>query len=81
MTPAEVIVRIEPIFRDLFDEYRGPVTAVLSSKDVEQWDSLANVQLAVMVEKAFKVRFSAGEIGELRNLGALADLVSQRAKD
>jgi acyl carrier protein len=81
MTPAEVIVRIEPIFRDLFDDYKGPVTAALSAKDVEQWDSLANVQLVVMVERAFKVRFSVDEIGELANLGALADLVSKRAKD
>ncbi len=79
MTPADVLVRIEPIFRDLFDEYDGPVTAALSAKDVAQWDSLANVQLVVMVEKAFRIKFSVGEIGGLKDLGALAELVAKRA--
>ena len=79
MTAAEVIARIEPIFRDLFDEYEGPVTAAVSAADVEQWDSLANVQLIVMVEKAFKVKFAMGEISGLKNLGALAALVASRA--
>ena len=80
MSPAEVLAKIEPLFRDLFDEYQGPVTAALSARDVEQWDSLANVQFVVMVEKAFGVRFTVGEIGGLKNLGALADLVASRAK-
>jgi acyl carrier protein len=80
MTRADILTRFESIIRDLFDEYDGPITANLSAKDVEQWDSLANVQLAVMVEKAFKVKFTAGEIGGLKDLGAMADLVAKRAK-
>jgi acyl carrier protein len=80
MAPAEVIARIEPIIRDLFDEYEGPVTANLTAKDVEQWDSLANVQLIVMVEKAFGVKFTNSEIGMLKNLSALGDLVVAKSR-
>jgi acyl carrier protein len=79
MTQDEVIGRIEPIIRDLFDEYDGPVAASLSAKDVEQWDSLANVQLVVMVEVAFGIRFATTEIAALNNLGELADLVARKA--
>ena len=79
MTSDKVLAGIEPIIRDLFDEYDGPVTAELTAEDVEQWDSLANVQLIVMVEKAFKVRLAASEIGSLKNLGALAQLVASKA--
>jgi acyl carrier protein len=75
MTSTEVIARFEPIFRDLFEEYEGPVVRSLSANDVAQWDSLANVQLVVMVEKAFGVKFAATEIAGLKNLGSLADLV------
>ncbi len=80
MTPDEVVARIEPIMRDLFDEYDGPITANLTAKDVEQWDSLANVQLLVMVEKAFGVRFSTSDMGAMKNLGALAELVLAKAR-
>ena len=78
MTSADIIVRFEPIMRDLFDEYSGPITAALTANDIEQWDSLANIQLVVMVEKAFSVKFAVGEITRLRNLGALADLVASK---
>ena len=78
MTQTEIIARIEPIIRDLFDEYEGPVTSALSAKDVVQWDSLANVQLMVMVERAFGVRFSTADIAGLKNIGSLAELVMSR---
>jgi acyl carrier protein len=80
VTPTEVIARIEPIMRDLFDEYEGPVTANLTAKDVPQWDSLANVQLLVMVEKAFGVRFASSEVGAMKDLGELADLIVAKAR-
>ena len=80
MTPADALARIEPIIRDLFDEYDGPVTLGLTAEKVDQWDSLAHVQLIVMIEKAFGVRFASGEIGGLKNLGALAELVTSKAR-
>jgi acyl carrier protein len=79
VTTDEVIARIEPILRDLFDEYDGPVTAGLTAADVEQWDSLANVQLMVMVEHAFGTRFSTNDIIGLKNLGELATLIVAKA--
>jgi acyl carrier protein len=79
VTQDEAIARIEPIIRDLFEEYGGPVTARLEAKDVEQWDSLANVQLVVMVERAFGVKLASSEIGSVKNLGGLAGLVIKKA--
>lgn len=79
MTQDEVVARIEPIIRDLFDEYDGPVTAALTANDVEAWDSLSNVQLMVMVERAFGIRLATTDVGAIENLGALADLVIRRA--
>jgi acyl carrier protein len=79
LTQDEVIGRIAPIIRDLFDEYGGPVTAELAADDVEQWDSLANVQLMVMVEGVFRIRFTTSEVISLGNLGELAALVARKA--
>jgi acyl carrier protein len=78
MTPDDVIARIEPLIRDLFDEYDGPVTPALAAREVEQWDSLANVQLMVMVEQACGVRFATTELSALKNLGDLAALVVRK---
>jgi acyl carrier protein len=80
VTSAEVIIKIEPIMRDLFDEYDGPITANLTAKEVDQWDSLANVQLLVMIEKAFGVKFASSDMGAMKNVGALAELVLAKAR-
>ena len=78
MPDASILASIEPIIRDLFDRFEGELTPTLSARDVAQWDSLANVQFMVMVERAFRVRFTASEISALRNLGELEALVARK---
>lgn len=75
---SDIQPELADILRTLFDDYDGPVTGALTAADVEQWDSLANVQLVVLAERTFGVRFTTAEITSLPNLGALADLI--RAK-
>jgi acyl carrier protein len=74
--------KVTAIVRDLFDEYDGPVTRNLSARDVAQWDSLANVQFVVLVERAFGIRFLAREVAHFKNIGDLLDMaaIKQAAK-
>jgi acyl carrier protein len=70
--------KMTEIVRDLFDEYDGPVSRELCARDVEQWDSLMNVQLIVLIEQAFAIRFTTREVGEFKNLGELLDAVKRK---
>jgi len=70
--------KITDIIRDLFDEYEGPVTSSLSARDVEQWDSLAQVQFMVLVEKAFGVKFSSQELNKFNNIGELMEGIKKK---
>ena len=54
------------------------VTPELSAKDVEEWDSLANVSLIAAVESAFKVRFRVGEVEKTKNVGDLVTIIEKR---
>ena len=74
----EDLKKLTGIVRDLFDEYEGPVTRALSARDVEQWDSLANVQFVVLVEQAFGVRFTSDQVGKFQNVGELLDAVAAK---
>jgi acyl carrier protein len=80
ITAQDVIARIEPIMRDIFDEYSGPVDAALDARAVPQWDSLSHIELIVAVEKAFGLSFATAEIGRMGNLGDLAELVVRKAR-
>ena len=51
-----------------------------SSPDtVEEWDSLNHIRLVVAVEKRLRLKFSAAEVGRLKNVGEFAALIQSRA--
>ena len=70
--------RVAELIRDLFDEYDGPIAPELTAAEVPQWDSLGHVQLMVLIEQTFGIRFSAGEVGKFRNLAELLDAIEQK---
>lgn len=78
MTDAEIYMKLNTIFQDVFGDDELVVKPEMTAKDVEGWDSLSHVRLGLTVERAFNVRFSASDITGLKNVGELVDLV--RAK-
>ncbi|MGH7295970.1 MAG: acyl carrier protein [Polyangiaceae bacterium] len=77
MSQADVIVRMQPVFDDLFLE-RVELKPELSAKEVDEWDSLMQVSLVVAIEQAFGIRFRVGEVEATRNVGEFADLIGRR---
>ncbi len=77
---SEIYPRLTSIFHDLFDDDTIAVTPDLTADDVPEWDSLRHVELILAVQKAFKVRFSAADIANLKNVGELAGLIEAKAK-
>jgi acyl carrier protein len=74
-----VYTMLDGVFRSVFEE---PVvlSPELSAKDVDEWDSLTHLRLMLTVEKAFNVKFSASEIGNLKNVGELAQLIQTKSQ-
>lgn len=77
-TTTEIYQKLTTIFRDVFDEDNLSVTPQTTADDVDGWDSLTHVRLVLAVSKAFGVRFSAAEIGGLKNVGEFATLIEQK---
>jgi len=66
------------IFREVLDDDALTLGETTSAKDVAGWDSITHVLLVVAVEKKFRVKFTAGEIQKLQNVGELAALIRRR---
>ncbi len=75
MDEPEIYARLAKVFEDVFDEDSISITPELSAKDVDGWDSITHIRLMLTVERAFKVKFSAPEIGKLENVGDLVTLI------
>jgi acyl carrier protein len=67
------------VFHDVFDDDTIVVTPELTAADVDEWDSLRHIRLVAAVEKRFGLNFSAAEIGRLKNVGQLVELIESKA--
>ncbi len=79
MTEVEVIAKLEQVFRDIFDEEELTINNETTAEDIEDWDSLAHINLVVSIEKEFDVKFALGELQALRNVGDMVDLVIRKS--
>ncbi len=70
-----IFEQLTEVFRDVFDDDELVIDATTTALDVEGWNSLAHIRLVVSIEKAFKLRFSAAEIGNLKNVGDMVELI------
>ena len=79
ITTDDLYVRLNDIFRDVFDDPSIIVREDMTADDVENWDSLTHINLIVAIEKKFKIRFTTGEVSGLKNVGELIQLISKKA--
>ena len=80
MENALLYAKLTAVFHDVFDDDELTLGPQMTASDVDGWDSLAHVRLILSVEKAFQVKFSASEIGRLKNVGELAQLIQTKVQ-
>lgn len=78
MTREEVFVKINEVFRDVFDDESITVVDKTTSADIEDWDSLEHINLIVGIEKKFGMKFNMGEVTTMKNVGEMADIIMSR---
>ncbi len=78
MEESQLRSRLTSIFQDLFDDPVLEINDAMTANDVEAWDSLTHINLIVAVEKEFKIKFTTGEVNQLRNVGELVALIRRK---
>ena len=69
---------LQSVFRDVFDDDSIELFNEMTAADIEDWDSLSHVQLIVAIEKYFKLKFSTGDIMNLKNVGEMIALIERK---
>jgi acyl carrier protein len=70
--------QIQQVFRDVFGLTDLVIYDSMTASDVEEWDSLTHINLVVALERSFKIKFTTGEISNLRNVGELTSLIRSK---
>lgn len=77
MTREGIFARLTDIFRNVFDDDEIVLTDSTTADDIEDWDSLEQINLLVAIEKRFNIKFQLADVSHLENVGAMVDLVAR----
>ena len=78
MTEIEILAKLTGIFRDVFDDETLVARPEMTAHEVDRWDSLSHIDMILLVEEAFGIRFRTREIADLMNVGDLVRLIGIR---
>ena len=70
-----LFAKLTNVFQAVFADHSLSLSRATTASDIKGWDSLAHITLMLSVQRAFRVRLSAAETSQLRNVGALVDLL------
>ena len=75
MTREYVYEKMNEIFRNVFDDDSIELDDETSADDIEDWDSLEQINLVVSIENEFEMMFDMNEIANLANVGEMVDSI------
>jgi acyl carrier protein len=73
-----ILEEVQEIFRDVLDQPDLVLTRSSNASNVDDWDSLAHINLVTSIEKRYKIKFALGELQELKDVGDMIDLIKAK---
>lgn len=69
---------LQEIFRDILDLDDLILEDETSANDIEEWDSLAHINLVVAIERQYNIKFALGELQNLKNIKDMIHLIEKK---
>ena len=77
MNEQQILAAVQDIFRDNFDDDTLVISRATTANDIEDWDSLEQINLLTAIEKKFGIKFKLADVRGLKDVGDLLDLVKR----
>lgn len=75
MTREEVFIKLNEIFREVFDDEDIEVFEETTSEDIEDWDSLEHINLVAAIEQEFDMKFTMAQVVGMKNVGEMVNII------
>ena len=73
----DILEKIQPVFKDVFDDESIKVTRETVAADVEDWDSFAQMQIVMFLEDMFNIKFRTTELEHFNCVGDVVDTIQK----
>lgn len=77
MDRARLMEEVQEIFRDNFDDDSIVLTDATTAADIEDWDSLEQINLLTAMERKYGLKFNLADVRGLANIGDMVDLLER----
>lgn len=78
MNQEVVFSKLKEIFFQVLHDIEVDLTESTTHDDVDDWDSITNIQLITEIEKKFQIRLSIREIESMKKMGDMRDVIVQK---
>ena len=78
MTESEIYAALEDIFHQVLENPSIKLGPQTTADDVEGWDSMNHVFIAVEIERRFNIKLQAAEMEELKNVGEMVAAIQKK---
>ena len=77
----QILIKLQNIFRVIFDDDNIKLNSNTTAEDIEEWDSLNQIRIILACEKEFSVKLNPREINDFVNIGEMVEhLFSKNVK-
>lgn len=73
-----VMIEVNRIVCDLFDNDSIHLKYETTANDVKGWDSLNHIELVIAIEKHFTIKFNFAELQKFKNVGEMCDNIAAK---
>lgn len=77
MERQEILSKLQTVYRDILDDENIVLTEETTAEDIEDWDSITQVQIVAEIQKVFNVKFSAKEMLLWESVGDIIDSIEE----
>jgi acyl carrier protein len=78
LTRSDLLQMVRDILADVVDDDSLQLSESTTADDVADWDSINHVKLLIAIETELGFRFNTDEVGGLKDVGALIDLIQKK---
>ncbi|MEG2938945.1 MAG: acyl carrier protein [Oscillospiraceae bacterium] len=78
MNRQQVMEKANTVFCNIFDDEDIVISDETTSADIEDWDSLEQINILVALEKLFSIKFAVSEVEGLKYVGEMIDLIMSK---
>ena len=78
MSRTDIFEKLNDIFRKNFDDESICLTDSTTAEDIEDWDSLEQINLVVAIQDTFTVKFNIDEVNSMQNVGEMVNMIMNK---